>query len=104
MIDVHNYTPPSGDDLLVDTEFDDSVDSADLRTNSASQDWHESRGANPDLLTLDENAVGGNTTKKAMLTGSASGNAYLSQELNPPQTDTFSAQWDTEEPPGVLSK
>ena len=92
VIDVTNYTPE--DDLLVDSEFDDSTDSADLRTDGSGQDWYESRGDVPTLLTLDETDVAGNSTKKAKLTASTSGNAYLSQEFSTPQTDTFTVQWD----------
>jgi predicted glutamine amidotransferase len=80
--------------LLVDSEFNDSPDSSDLRTNTAGQDWYESRGDVPTLLFLDETDVGGNTGKKAGFTASASGNAYLTQEFSSAQTGTFSVQWD----------
>lgn len=84
--------------LLVDSEFTSSVDSADLRANSAGQDWYESRagwsGGDATLLFLDTNNVGGDTSKKAGFTASTSGNAYLSQEFSTPQAGTFSAQWD----------
>jgi hypothetical protein len=80
--------------LLMDPEFTSSLDSADLRANSAGQDWYESRNNVPTLLFLDETNVGGNGGKKAGFTASIDGNAYLSQEFNSPQTGTFTAQWD----------
>jgi predicted glutamine amidotransferase len=80
--------------LLVDSEFLDSVDSADLRLNGAGQDWYESRGQAPTLLYLDELDVGGNTGRKAGFTASGTTNAYLTQEFSSPQTGTFSVQWD----------
>ncbi len=85
--------------LLVDSDFNASSDSTALRTNSAGQDWYESRQdgtAGPTLLTLDTASVGGNATKKAKLTGSTAatgGNAYLTQEFSSAQTGRFSVQW-----------
>jgi len=81
-------------DLLVDSSFDASVDSSDLRTNSAIQDWYESRNELPSLLTLDASSVGGNSGKKAKFQGSTSGDVYLTQEFSQPQTGSFSAEWD----------
>jgi len=72
--------------LIVDHSFNASVDSADLIDNGAGRDWYESRNDMPGLLTLDGNNIGGNTTKKARFEGSTSGNAYLTQEFNPPQS------------------
>jgi hypothetical protein len=49
------------------------------------------------LLTLDTADVGGNSGKKARLTGgtnSATDNIYLTQEFISPQTGVFSVQWD----------
>jgi hypothetical protein len=82
--------------LLADSEFNDSIDSATLRTNGAGQDWYESRAQTPSLLTLDIAGVGGNSGKKAMLSGtnSSTANAYLTQEFIAAQTGTFSVQWD----------
>ena len=85
---------PLVEEALTDPEFEDNADDTDLRTDSPGQDWYESREDTPTMLTLDESDVGGNNTKKALLTGSASGNAYLTQELIPPQTGTFTVQWD----------
>ncbi len=80
--------------LLADNYFDDSADSAALRTNGSGQDWYESRGDDPSLLFLDETNIGGNGSKKAGFTASTSGNVYLSQEFGAPQSDVFSVQWD----------
>jgi hypothetical protein len=87
--------------LLVDSTFDASVDTADLRANSTSQDWYESRGGfsngDPTLLTLDTNNIGGNTGKKAGLKSygsSTSHNAYCTQEFITPQTGTFTVSFD----------
>jgi hypothetical protein len=79
---------------LADPSFSDSADSADLRANGTGQDWYESRADTPDMLTLDVTDVEGNGTEKALITGSDSGNAYLSQDFNLPQTGTFTVQWD----------
>ncbi|MBE3137904.1 MAG: DUF2341 domain-containing protein, partial [Thermoplasmata archaeon] len=80
--------------LLVDSMFDTSVDSADLRANSTSQDWYESRNNVPTQLTLDESNIGGNVGKKAMFTGSTAGNAYMSQEFSSAQSGQVSVVWD----------
>jgi len=86
----HSFSITSSGILLVDSEFNDSVDSADLRANSTSQDWYESRNDDPTLLTLNISDVGGNSGKKAGLKsyGIAS-NAYLTQEFGSAQTGTF---------------
>ena len=42
-------------ELLADSLFDDSSDSAELRVDASGQDWYESRSLTPTLLTLDEN-------------------------------------------------
>jgi hypothetical protein len=39
----YTFTTKTGTKYLVDSEFSDSIDSADLRANSTSQDWYESR-------------------------------------------------------------
>jgi len=85
--------------LLVDSTFDSSNSSADLRANSPSQDWWESRGkassGNSSLLVLDTTNVGGNIGNKAKLlgiTGNAT-NAFLTQEFSSPQVSTFSVEW-----------
>lgn len=89
-----SYTFTTETPLLVDSEFNDSTNSADLRTNGVGQDWYESRAQVPTLLFLDESDIGGNTGKKAGFTASSSGNAYLTQEFSSPQTGVFSVQWD----------
>jgi len=81
--------------LLVDSQFDDSVDSADLRANATSQDWYESRDDVPELLTLNDTDVGGNAGKKAALINHGiAENAYLSQEFSSAQTGSFSVSFD----------
>lgn len=80
--------------LVADGYFDASVDSDDLRANAAGQDWYESRGQYPTLLSLDYADVGGNSTNKAAFASSTSYNAYLSQEFLAPQTSMFSLSWN----------
>ncbi|MBE3140347.1 MAG: hypothetical protein IMZ53_07180, partial [Thermoplasmata archaeon] len=81
--------------ILTDSTFDASVDSADLRTNSTSQDWYESRNDNPLLLTLDTNNTGGNTGKKASIKNyGVSKNVYCTQEFISPQSGTFNVSFD----------
>jgi hypothetical protein len=83
--------------LLTDSTFDASVDNATLRANGSGQDWYESRGQNTTLLTLDTADVGGNSGKKARLTGgtiAATDNIYLTQEFLSAQTGVFTVQWD----------
>jgi PKD repeat protein len=80
--------------LIADSSFNDCTDSSDLRTNGPTQDWYESYNDNTDLLILDTSSVGGNSGKKAKLTGNAIHNVYLSQELTQEQSETFSIQFD----------
>ncbi|MDH7564232.1 MAG: PKD domain-containing protein [Candidatus Bathyarchaeota archaeon] len=61
----HEWVLTVIDQLLVDSLFNDSADSADLRADGVGQDWYESRNQNPSLLFLDENDIGGNVGKKA---------------------------------------
>jgi hypothetical protein len=96
----HTITASFALNLIVDSEFSASVNSSDLRTNGAGQDWYESRKdgtTGPNYLTLDTLDVSGNSGQKAKLTGlvAASGtNAYLTQELTSTQTGTFTFQFD----------
>jgi len=80
--------------LIVDSDFEASVDTEDLIADGEGQDWYESRAQVPTLLFLDESDVGGNAGKKAGFTASASGNAYLTQEFSSAQTGVFSVQYD----------
>jgi len=95
----HDVTVTAAGPLFVDSELSDSVDSADLRDNSPSQDWYESRGSfsggDTTLLTLDTSDIGGNTNKKAALKNYdvADKNAYLTQNFTP-QTDIFNLSFD----------
>jgi uncharacterized repeat protein (TIGR02543 family) len=83
-------------DLLVDSDFEASADSAALRTNAAVQDWYESSGASgaATVLTLDQTNIAGNVTKKAAIknysgTVTSTNMAYLAQEFRSPQSGTF---------------
>jgi len=88
-------TSASTEELLVDSDFKASTDSADLRTDSTGQDWYESRNDLPALLTLDTNNVGGNSGKKAaLLNHGIANNAYLTQEFSSAQSDTFDVSFD----------
>jgi len=91
-VTAHFSVIPSG--FLVDNDFDASVDSDDLRTNSSYQDWYESYGGYPTLLSLNEDNIGGNSTKKARIEGSNLDNVYLTQEFGTPQSGTFEVEWD----------
>ena len=85
---------PAPTGLLVDPDFEASVDSADLRADGVGRDWYESRNDVPTLLFLDETEVGGRGGKKAGFTGSASGSAYVSQAFSTAQTGIFAVEWD----------
>ncbi len=80
--------------LLVDTDFEASSDSADLRADGPGRDWYESNGGAPALLFLDATDVGGNSSQKAGFTGSTSGSAYVSQAFSTAQMGTFAVEWD----------
>jgi hypothetical protein len=80
--------------LVADSYFDVVATSEELRANGTGQDWYESRGQYPTLLTLSTADVAGNSTHKAALASSTSYNAYLSQEFSATQTSTFSLSWD----------
>lgn len=94
------FAGPAGA-YIVDGDFNASADSAALRLNGAGQDWYESRaafsGGDATLLTLDQNNIGGNSTKKAALQNygiTTNSNAYLTQEFNPAQTGQFQIGFD----------
>jgi hypothetical protein len=84
---------------LVDSDFNASTNSAELRTDGLGQDWYESRGGftggDPTLLTLDTNTIGGNNGKKAALKnyGIAS-NAFLTQEFFTTIPRTFTVSYN----------
>jgi len=86
-------------ELLVDSEFDGSTDSADLRANNPSAfDWFESRGGfsggNSGLLVLNETSIAGNGGKKASLANyGIAQNAYLTQNFSSAQTGVFSVSF-----------
>jgi PKD repeat protein len=81
-------------DLLADSDFSNSMSSSDLRADGSGQDWYESYGQNPGLLSLNEDLIGDNNTKKAKLEASDVDSAYFSQEFNTSQTGTFTVQWN----------
>jgi len=95
-----SYTFITVQPLLVDSSFDASVDSDDLRADSPEQDWYESRaafgsGGDASLLVLNETDVGGNTGKKAgLLNDGTALNAYLTQEFKYPMMGTFDVGYD----------
>jgi hypothetical protein len=84
--------------LIIDSTFDASADSTELRDNGTGQDWYESRAAfatgNASLLTLDTANIGGNSGKKAGLKSyGIAQNAYLTQEIAN-QTGTFNMSFN----------
>jgi hypothetical protein len=83
---------------IIDSGFEQSTDSVNLRDNAPWQDWYESRGGavggDSTLLTLDQANIAGNSGKKAKMLGNIYGNAYMTQEFTQPLTGTFSVQWD----------
>ncbi len=93
-VDVEVSLGPAPTGMVIDTDFDASVDGDDLRADGPGRDWYESRADDPTLLFLDESNIGGNTEKKAGFTGSAAGNAFLSQEFESAQSGKFAVQWD----------
>ena len=81
--------------FLVDGDFDASADSADLRFDSAGQDWYESRDDDPTLLTLDESTIGANSSKKAALMNyDTASNVYVTQAFGTAQTSIFAVSFD----------
>jgi hypothetical protein len=80
-------------DTLTDAAFNDSTADVDLRADSAGQDWYESHGDDPMLVTMDETFVGGNTTKKVKLNGNGLSSTYVSQEFSKSQMGAFPIQW-----------
>ncbi len=99
--ETYTFTTQSSTILLVDSEFNNNVNSVDLRANNSGQDWYESRGGfangDPLLLTLDTSPIGGDTGKKAGLKSygnTTTQNAYLTQEFSSPQYGTFNVSFD----------
>ena len=81
--------------LLQDSDFDASNNSAELRGNPTGTGWYESRGDQPNKLTLDTTTSPGNNMA-ALKYSSPAGEttAYLSQNLGSPQSGTFSISMD----------
>lgn len=89
------FAGPARAALIVDGDFNASADSAALRANGPGQDWYESRADVPTLLTLHTADIGGNSTNMAaLLNHGVSGNAYLTQEFDSPQTGQFRVGFD----------
>ena len=82
------------DGVIVDSRFDKSANDSDLRADGSGQDWYESVGQNPNLLTLNGGEIGGNSSAKAQLTSSPGYTTYLTQEFSKPQTGLFTVQWE----------
>ena len=90
---TYEFTVEEG--MIVDSDFEDSINDTDLRYNSTFHDWYESRNNDKYQLTLDTSNIGGNTGKKAALKGYGNTTyAYLTQELSPTQTNTFNVTLD----------
>ena len=86
----------AAESMITDGDFDRNVSNRMLRAKEKPQGWYESRHDKKGrgLLLLSKKSVGGNATKKAMLKADPTGNAYLTQALNAPQTGRFTLQWD----------
>jgi PKD repeat protein len=81
---VQTVIPES--EILADGNFEASFDSLELRDNDTDQDWFESFSDFEEVITLNQENIGGNSTKKIRFGGSTPGGAFLSQEFNPSQT------------------
>lgn len=75
---------------LVDSTFEMSKNSADLRQDGSGQDWYDCAG-DSELLSLDTTDIKGNPTSKAKF--DFSDEVRLCQEF-PEITGKFMAQWD----------
>jgi len=81
--------------LLLDSEFNISTSSEDLRANATTRDWFESRNNDPLLVGLDTNNIMGNLGKKAgFYTQDIQHYTYLSQEFRTRQTGRFTVSLD----------
>ncbi|MGV8141081.1 MAG: DUF2341 domain-containing protein, partial [Candidatus Woesearchaeota archaeon] len=87
--------------LIVDSDFEASIDSNDLRANASTQDWYDSRaffptGSDTTLITLNTSDILDNVGKKARLKNNAgvATNAYLSQEFGYTPNSTFNLSFD----------
>jgi hypothetical protein len=79
--------------LLVDGDFESTLDSAELRGDGGGPDWFESRHDDPGLLSLDSSSVAGNDTRKARLHASTTAEVYLTQRFGRPQREPFTVAW-----------
>jgi len=97
IISVFSFIPVfiADETLLVDSEFNDSTDSNDLRNNSIGQDWYESGNNTPTLLTLDISDINDNSGNKTILSNyGIESSIYLTQEFNSSQNGNFSVSFD----------
>ncbi len=89
--------PALAGDLIVDGNFSDTKNGADLRKNAKGDDWYESRkdtDAGRELLKLSKKKIHGNKTPKAMIKADPELNTYLTQRLTASQTVSVVVQYD----------
>jgi len=67
VLGLRDYFNINEDVFLVDSEFNESKNSTDLRYNTMGFDWYESRNSNPLLVTLNTSNIGGNLGKKSQI-------------------------------------
>ncbi len=90
-------TPGLAGDLIVDGDFEQQKNGADLRKDGKGPDWYESRKESPEsagLLKLSRKDIGGNATQKAMIKADPERNTYLSQRFTSPQDMELSVTFD----------
>ena len=95
--DYFGFLVPPSTNLIEDSDFEASINTADLHANTVGQDWYESRNDMPGLLTLETADIAGNIGKKAaLLNDGIPSNAYVTQEFGTVQGpgDTFSVSFD----------
>jgi len=83
--------------LIVNGDFEGCPSGKVLRQDNKGQDWYESRRNTKkgrSLLKLSRKAVGGNTSRKAMIQAHPDFNTYLSQRFTTPQTGDVTVQYD----------
>ncbi|MBW2275395.1 MAG: hypothetical protein JRG96_19180, partial [Deltaproteobacteria bacterium] len=80
--------------LLIDSGFEASSDSAELRENESGPGWYESRGDAPTRLTLDTSVPADNMAALKYSGPGGSGWAYLAHNLGSPQSSGFTVSMD----------
>jgi hypothetical protein len=84
-------------ELVVDGDFENHKNGAQLRKDGKGSDWYESRKDTEEgsaLLKLSTRNVGGNSTKKAMIKAHPELNTYLSHRLTEPQDFLVTVSFD----------